>query len=191
MKELKNLTDSQLVQLALEQNPLANTKLFNDHKNLINYLIYKKGINQTDADDLLMIVFEKIYSKLLLFNGEKGSLKSWIITITNNTIIDYFRKNNNKYQTVYITLINSEENEYTFDFASSSKTDAEIITKESIALLYNVIDKLPNKYKSIIDLLIEDKNNNEIAQILETTPNAIGVQKMRALAQLKQLLVTL
>jgi RNA polymerase sigma factor (sigma-70 family) len=190
MKEIKKMTDNQLVLLALEHNTLANTELFYRYQKFIKSFFYKKGIHETDSEDLLMVVYEKIFLKLKTFNHHKGSLKSWISSITNNTIIDYFRATKNKHQTVYITLIDNTENEYSFDFASETTTDSDIISKESIALLYTVIEQLPSKYKVLIELLIEEKNNNEIAILLGSTPNVIGVQKMRALIQLKKLLLT-
>ena len=190
MRNLKKISDTELVTLVLEQNTFANTELFCRYKSLIKSILYNKGVNQTDSEDLSMVIFAKIFSKINTFDIEKGSLKSWISRIVNNTIIDYYRSNKNKYQTVYISLINNNENEFTFDFASTLSTDSEIITKETLELLYSAIQKLPSKYKNIVELLIEDKNNHEISKITGINANAIGVQKLRALKQLKEILLT-
>lgn len=190
MRNLKKISDTELVKLVLEQNTFANTELFCRYKSLIKSILYNKGVNQTDSEDLSMVIFAKIFSKINTFDIEKGSLKSWISRIVNNTIIDYYRSNKNKYQTVYISLINNNENKYTFDFASTLSTDSEIITKETLELLYSAIQQLPSKYKNIVELLIEDKNNHEISKITGINANAIGVQKLRALKQLKEILLT-
>lgn len=190
MRNLKKISDSELVTLVLEQNTFANTELFCRYKSFINGFLYNKGVSQIDSEDLSMVIFGKIFSKINTFDIEKGSLKSWISRIVNNTIIDYYRSNKNKYQTVYISILNKNENEYTFDFASTLSSDSEIITKETLELLYSAIQQLPSKYKNIIELLIEDKNNHEISKITGINANAIGVQKLRALKQLKEILLT-
>jgi len=190
MRNLKKTTDNELVILVLQQNAVANTELFYRYKSYINGFLYNKGINRHDSEDLAMVIFTKIFTKLNTFNSTKGSLKSWISTIINNTIIDYYRTNKNKHQTVYITLTNTDEKEYTFDVASTLPTDSNIITKESLELLYSAIRLLPLKYKNIIELLIEEKNNNEISKITGLNPNVIGVQKLRAIKQFKEILLT-
>ncbi len=190
MRNLKKLSDNELVNLVLNQNVSANTELFCRYKSFIKGCLYNKGISPIDSEDLSMVIFAKIFSKINTFDTQKGSLKSWISRIVNNTIIDYYRSNKNKYQTVYISLINNNENGYTFDFASTLSSDSDIITKETMDLLYSAIQQLPTKYKSIIELLIDEKNNNEISKITGINANAIGVQKLRALKQLKEILLT-
>jgi RNA polymerase sigma-70 factor (ECF subfamily) len=189
MRNLKKLSDNELVGLVLNQNASANTELFCRYKSFIKGFLYNKGISQIDSEDLSMVIFAKIFSKINTFDIEKGSLKSWISRIINNTIIDYYRSNRNKYQTVYISLINNVS-EYTFDFASTLSSDSKIISKENLDLLYTAIQQLPAKYRNIIELLIDEKNNNEISKITGIKANAIGVQKLRALKQLKEILLT-
>ncbi len=191
MGNLKKITDNELALLAMENNNNANTELFNRYYKYIRGILYYKGINTTDSEDLAMCIFSKIFKNIRKFNHQKSSLKSWITTITKNTIIDYFRTNKNKHQTVYFSLLESENNEeYTFDIASTLTSDAELITKENLNLLFSAIEHLPNKYKTIIELLIEEKNNSEISTITGISPNTIGVQKTRALKQLQDLLLT-
>lgn len=189
MRNLKKLSDNELVGLVLNQNASANAELFCRYKLFIKGFLYNKGISQIDSEDLSMVIFAKIFSKINTFDIEKGSLKSWISRIINNTIIDYYRSNNNKHQTVYISLINNVSG-YTFDFASTLSSDSKIISKENLDLLYTAIQQLPAKYRNIIELLIDEKNNNEISKITGIKANAIGVQKLRALKQLKEILLT-
>lgn len=188
MRSLKKLSDNELVGLVLNKNASANAELFCRYKSFIKGFLYNKGISQIDSEDLSMVIFAKIFSKINTFDTEKGSPKSWISRIINNTIIDYYRSNN-KYQTVYISLINNGSG-YIFDFVSTLSSDSIIISKESLDLLYTAIQQLPAKYRNIIELLIDEKNNNEISKITGIKANAIGVQKLRALKQLKEILLT-
>lgn len=190
MRNLKKLSDNELVGLVLNQNASANTELFRRYNSFIKGYLYNKGVCPIDSEDLSMVIFAKIFLKINSFDIQKGSLKSWISRIVNNTIIDYYRSNKNKYQTVYITLINNNEKGYAFDFASTLSSDSDIITKETMDLVYLAIQKLPPKYKNLIELLIDEKNNNEISKITGIKANSIGVQKLRALKQLKEILLT-
>lgn len=190
METLKNLNDRELANLVINNNAFANTELYNRYYKFITRKLYHNGIKQSDSEDLLMITFSKIFEKIKKFDTNKGSLTSWIGAITKNTIIDYFRKTKNRHQTIYLSLLQNNDEEYTFDIASSLLTDHQIITKENLTLVFNAINLLPNKYKTIIELLIEEKNNIEIAEITGITANAVGVQKTRALKQLQNLLLT-
>ncbi len=53
--------------------------------------IFSKVKDQTITDDILQEVFIKIHLQKETLQ-KKDRLKSWLFTITNNTINDYFRK---------------------------------------------------------------------------------------------------
>jgi RNA polymerase sigma-70 factor, ECF subfamily len=60
------------------------------HAVLGNY-IAKRVNNRADAEDLLQEVFIKVHNNRMTI-GSRESIKSWLFTITRNTIIDYYRK---------------------------------------------------------------------------------------------------
>jgi len=53
--------------------------------------IREKVKNHHDAEDLVSLVFEKVYGKLHTFDENKASLSTWIYTIARNTVVDYYR----------------------------------------------------------------------------------------------------
>jgi RNA polymerase sigma-70 factor (ECF subfamily) len=59
---------------------------------LLNY-IKKKIQNEADAEDILQEVFIKMYVNFEHLEHH-GKLRSWLYKITNNAIIDFFRKMN-------------------------------------------------------------------------------------------------
>lgn len=70
--------------------------IYNEYHNIL-YSIIKSSIkNQDDAEDCLQEVFYKIFISINKFNDKLSSFKTWIITITNNCIIDMLRKNRNE-----------------------------------------------------------------------------------------------
>ena len=56
-----------------------------------NYVFYKL-LNKENTEDVVSQIFMKIMANLDRFDSEKASLKTWIFRITDNTLIDYYRK---------------------------------------------------------------------------------------------------
>lgn len=55
--------------------------------------IYSKGLTSDFIiDDICQDVFVKVWNKAPYYNESKGAPKSWLATITQNTIYDYWRK---------------------------------------------------------------------------------------------------
>lgn len=70
--------------------------IYNEYHNIL-YSIIKSSIkNQDDAEDCLQEVFYKIFISINKFDDKLSSFKTWIITITNNCIIDMLRKHRNE-----------------------------------------------------------------------------------------------
>ncbi len=59
---------------------------------------------------------------------------------------------------------------------------------ESLNLLYDAIRKLSEIDRAVIMLYLEEKSQKEIAEIIGTNPNNIGVRVKRIKTRLKKLL---
>jgi RNA polymerase sigma-70 factor (ECF subfamily) len=66
--------------------------------------------------------------------------------------------------------------------------DNHAFSDESLNLLYDAIRKLTEVDRAVILLYLEEKPNKEIAKIIGTTPNNIGVRVNRIKERLKKLL---
>ncbi len=53
----------------------------------------KKVKDENDADEITVNVFSKVLSKLDMFDPH-FQFKTWILTIAQNTVIDFWRKKN-------------------------------------------------------------------------------------------------
>ena len=69
----------------------AQTKLINYFWDDVFGFILKKVQDRTIADELTVAVFAKILTKLNLYD-ENFQFKTWILTIAQNSVIDYWRK---------------------------------------------------------------------------------------------------
>ncbi|MFM1652623.1 RNA polymerase sigma factor [Brevibacillus sp. B_LB10_24] len=55
------------------------------------FVLFKTG-NRWDTDDLVSEIFRKAFRKFQSENIEASNLKSWLLTISRHTVIDYYRK---------------------------------------------------------------------------------------------------
>lgn len=138
----------------------------------------KRLVNQPgeEVEDLLQEVFLNAYVNLQGFDtGKKFS--SWIYRIAHNKAIDYFKKK--KIKRVEIV----EEME-----ADDKKLIEELeIEKEERGKIRRLVADLELKYKEVIELFyFEEKNYEEISDILHIPTSNVGVLLNRAKKKLKE-----
>jgi RNA polymerase sigma-70 factor (ECF subfamily) len=124
--------------------------IWNDFSSALHRFIVSKVKEETIADDILQEVFIKIHLKKHLLQKEV-KLKSWLFTIANNSINDYFRKHKTASQEI-IPISESDDTE-----AHSAKD-----------CLLPLILNLPKNYKEAL-LLSEIKGlkQKEVAENLK------------------------
>ena len=170
-----------LIQDAIEKNPKAQTQLVNEFWEIVFSFILKKVQDITVADELTGMVLAKVLAKLQLYDAE-FQFKTWILTIAQNTVIDYWRKNKNNNE-------HSIENlqEIKNDFAKSP--EELMISKEEQRKLETIISGMDSHYQKIIHLrFFEEKSMKEIAEELQITVANTKVRIMRAKKILSELL---
>lgn len=117
------------------------TSLYNQfHKLLYNYIALRVN-NKQDVEDLLQDVFVKIFLNVRkLENGER--LNSWVFSITRNSIIDYYRRNNDR---------KKKYNPLDDNLLEKLTPEEEIDTTKGLAeYLKEIVQHLPDEYREII-----------------------------------------
>lgn len=166
-------------------------KVFNNcHDQIFNHAI---GVvkNYHDAEDIRNDVYLKI-QKLdsTNYDESKGTeLASWVHTITNSVILDFFRKNkySDKYKAVS-DIVDKEEKEF-FDFVAPERSRADKLTLENE--LHNSIRKafssMKPKYRAIAKLyFLNDLPYNEIAELVDVPMGTIKGMLNRARTKLQE-----
>jgi len=108
---------------------------------------------------------------------EESKWSTWIYRISLNVCMSLLKKRKKKQvrSSDYIDEENIPDIENSFQ-------------DESLQLLYTAIRQLSELDRAIILLYLEENPNKEIASIIGTTPNNIGVRITRIKKQLKKLL---
>ena len=132
--------------------------------------IVKKYIkNRSDVEECVSDIFLKAHLQNERYNAEKGSLKSWLGTISRNHCIDVLRKQ--KKQLYYVDAEFFRYNyivEETYDY--------------SLDVLVDVCLSLANEDEMrLIQLFyFENKKHREIAELMGVSTNAVGTMIKRS-----------
>jgi RNA polymerase sigma-70 factor (ECF subfamily) len=152
---------------------------------ILRYLAHLVGEN--DVHDLTQAVLLKVSRSLEGFRGE-SSLSTWIFRIATNTAHDHLLS----------SLAKQREREVLFDDAGSPDelpdpvlpgTDQEYIRREMNACIRDVVDQLPENYRTVLLLSeFEEFTNPEIAEILCLSIDTVKIRLHRARAKLREAL---
>lgn len=154
-KTYQKLSDEQLIIIYKRKNhTLIIGELYNRYAHLVFGVAMKYLKNKHDAEDITMIVFEKLPLRISKSNIHK--FKPWMYTVTKNEIFQLFRKKGIK-QTELIA--EPEEN----------NTLEEVKLKdEQLNKLESLIKTLKKEQQQCITLFyIERKSYQEIAETMQ------------------------
>jgi RNA polymerase sigma factor (sigma-70 family) len=145
MTEEIQTENSKIIQNILNGGDLeAQNHLYEICKNNIEAYLKYKYPKYIDYDDDVSEIITKIFDNLNLFDQNRSNLKTWIISITNNHIIDKWRDNkisSIKQNKKNNQTISEDINETFFSSSSTTQTNKNIDfeTKDLVNYLYSQI----------------------------------------------------
>jgi RNA polymerase sigma factor (sigma-70 family) len=160
---------------------------FEHHKMVYNLsLHYTQNIE--DAEEITQDVFVKVFDKLNSFKNE-SSLKTWIYRITINQSIDFIKAKNAQKRSIFSNVFSLNDEKVKFELTNFNHPGIELEQKESFKEIFEAINQLSNKQKTVIILLkIEDKSQAEAAKIMNLNVKALESLFQRAKKNLETLL---
>lgn len=178
------MIDQQLFQLiskAKDKDQKAQTKLINIFWVDVFSFVMKKVRDENDADEITVNVFSKVLSKIDMYDPH-FEFKTWVLTIAQNTIIDFWRKKSRENQDPTEHL-DEVKNQY-------AKSPEELmISDEEQKKIIKTIESLDKNYQDILRLrFFEEKSIKEIAEELGISVANTKVRVMRAKKVLAELL---
>lgn len=132
--------------------------------------------SQEDFEDYYQEVCLQIWRSKDNFR-EQSEWSTWVYRISLNVCLTLLKKKKNNRQHFVSDSLPTEETEDNYAFSD-----------ESLDLLYTAIRKLSEIDRAIIMLYLEEKSYQEIADIIGTNPNNIGVRVQRIKTRLKKIL---
>jgi RNA polymerase sigma-70 factor (ECF subfamily) len=179
-KAASRAEDSRLIRAALKGDDGAYKRLMGKYHDAIYSFIYRMIHDKHQVEDLTQEAFIKAFSSLASFNDE-FAFSTWLYKIATNNSIDYIRKR--KLQTYSIDKpIESADSDYSFELPDEdTETDQELISDQRAKLLTAAINKLPEKYRKVIQLRhVDERSYEEIAEELELPIGTVKAHIFRA-----------
>ncbi len=151
---------------------------------IYNFSVRFVGVSY--AEDIVQDVFIKAWKNIKKFDIKKSSFKTWLFTITRNTITDYLRK---KKMISFSKLNKDEEEPYEATIEDEVILPSEALMKlEDKEFLNNILDKLPINYKEVLVLYYQEEMTfKEIGELLNKPLNTVKSYHHRALIKMKEM----
>ena len=144
-------------------------RIFEEHYDRVFNICLRMCHNYHTAQDLTQDIFMKIHKNAGDFKG-KSKLSTWIYSVSVNRCIDYLRREK--------SLLSKIARFFTFKNEPAHKVEDQVIYKE---MGIKVLKGLSPKNRALLILkMYMNLNYSEIADIMHTTPQSVGVQLSRA-----------
>ncbi|NJX15191.1 RNA polymerase sigma factor [Tamlana crocina] len=176
------ITDATLVSNYIRGNEAALETLIVRHKQKVYSFIYSKVYDKDVAEDIFQDTFIKVIRTLKRGSyNEEGKFLPWVMRISHNLVIDYFRKNNR------MPKFDNAGEFSIFSVLSDSSLNAEkTIIKEQVENdVRRLVQELPEDQKEV--LLMRIYNDMSFKEISDRT----GVSINTALGRMRYALINL
>lgn len=181
-----NTPDSKLVSDYINGNEISLEILIKRHQQRLFSFIYSKVKNKDITEDIFQDTFIKVIRTLKKGNyNEEGKFLPWVVRISHNLIIDYFRKSNRMPK-----FRNTDEFDI-FSVLGDGVLNAEkkIIKEQIHADVRELINELPEEQKQVLVMrMYNDMSFNEISENTGVSINTALGRMRYALINLRKLI---
>ena len=156
---------------------LSFEDFYNKYSDEVFYYLQKKIGNREMAEDLHSEIFLYCYEHYSSYDPQKSAQPTWLYLVTNSRLKNYYRSRRE-------TVEWSELEEFLFD--ERIDMDRAVYLEELRAAITVAVKKLSDiQQKVILMRYFKNREFEDIARELETTPGNIRVIQSRALAKLR------
>jgi RNA polymerase sigma-70 factor (ECF subfamily) len=142
--------------------------------------------HSTDAEDVAQEVFIEVYRSIKKFRQD-SSLATWIYRITVTKSLDKIRSRRRKKRFGYVISQFGDDNKPLYEPVHFDHPGVEMDKKEDAAILFRMINKLPENQKTAFILnKLEGLSYAEIAVIMKTSDSAVDALLQRAKQNLRK-----
>ncbi|MBQ3245223.1 MAG: sigma-70 family RNA polymerase sigma factor [Bacteroidales bacterium] len=186
--KLTNLSDIELVGLALEQNQAAFIVLYTRYNAGVKSHVSRYVSQKEDVEDICLESFQKAFSQISSYNPEY-KFTTWLYRIARNTAFDHLNRHDREKNNMPTTSINDEIAELKELPATMHNPEEDIINQQEYDKWLTNIEKLKDDYRTVAKMnLIDNFGYKEIADALEMPINTVKTKIRRAKAQLLKMM---
>ena len=187
LKQSHRKRDSLLVQNAVAGDQKAYSELMYLYWNSIEKTLSLKLVSKEDVEDLTIATFSKAFDKLDSYD-DSFTFSTWIQTIASNTLIDFFRKKEQK--TISIDKQKEDEDSNNIDVIDNSlDPENHLIRKQKNKHITGMVHRLKPHYRELIILrYLDEMSYAEISKKLNIPVGSVKAKLFRARDLLMQIL---
>ena len=137
--------------------------------------------NRDDAEDLTMEAFGKAFRNLSQYTPD-FAFSTWLFRIATNNCIDFIRKKKKLTFSIDKGFENDEGEEVAMNIkADELDPEEKLIKDQKIAIMRDLVEKLPPRYKELVELrYFKEYSYEEIAAQLKLPLGTVKAQLWRA-----------
>jgi RNA polymerase sigma-70 factor (ECF subfamily) len=156
------LTGSKAILAVASMAPLFDLdSLYREHARTVARWVRRLAGPGTDVDDLVQEVFLVVERRLPELDGE-GKITTWLYRIAERVVMDARRRDRFRR---WFSRARSVEIEQSLSSVARSPLDA-LERQQAVASLYRVLDRLPERYRTVLILFeLEEMSGEEIAAL--------------------------
>ena len=179
LKQSHRKRDSLLVQNALAGDQKAYSELMSMYWSSIEKSLSLKLVSKEDIEDLTIATFSKAFDKLDSYD-DSFAFSTWIQTIASNTLIDFFRKKDQK--TISIDQQKEDEDTDNIDVVDNSlDPENHLIRKQKNKHITGMVHRLKPNYRELIILrYLDEMSYAEISKKLNMPLGSVKAKLFRA-----------
>ena len=186
--KLTDMSDTDLVKLAIDQNQAAFIVLYTRYNAGVKSHISRYVAQKEDIEDICLESFQKAFSQIGTYNPE-FKLSTWLYRIARNTAFDHLSKHDREKSYMPTTSINEDIAELKELPATMHNPEEDIITQQEYDKWLSNIEKLKGDYHVVAKMnLIDNFGYKEIADALEIPINTVKTKIRRAKAMLLKMM---
>lgn len=186
--KLTDLSDKELVDLALQQNQAAFIVLYTRYNAGVKNHISKYIAQAEDKEDVALESFQKAFSQISSYNPE-FKFSTWLYRIARNTALDHISKRDREKNNLPTTSISDTLAEINDMAAAMHNPEDDIIKQQEYDKWMANIEKLKDDYRVVARMnLIDHFGYKEIAEQLDLPINTVKTKIRRAKAQLLKMM---
>ena len=179
------MTEQEMVTAILKGEELAFGLFFDKYRHMVYSVAYRVVVDESDAMDIVQLVFMKLNRMLPQWDPSRSSLSSWIYRIALNESIDRWRSKN-RYRVLSLEgLEGNADNPIQFRSQAPSAL-AQLREKELKKLICKELDHLPTLQRKIFLLRhFEGLKLDEISKILGISIGTVKTSLFRGVRSLQ------
>jgi RNA polymerase sigma-70 factor (ECF subfamily) len=184
--DFTKMSDKQLISAYISGKELALNKLIERHQSKVFGYIMVSVKDEDIANDIFQDAFIKVVNKIKSGEySEQGKFIQWVMRITHNLIIDFYRKNSK----VYMVRDTDEYDVLSNLPLHEDNMEDEIIKKQTYDKLRSLIEYLPENQKEVLMMRhYSDMSFKDIAESNEISINTALGRMRYALINLRKLM---